>query len=75
MALFFEFRNQWYFAYCDISHTGNRYFRDTFISYVHYKESGEMALIRVDGTGAHDLCFVFGGKGADLLKFDSFSLQ
>jgi len=48
---FFEFNNQWYFAYCDISQTGNRYFRDTFISYVHYKDNGEMALIRVDGMG------------------------
>ena len=48
---FFQFKNQWYFAYCDISQTGNRYFRDTFISYVHYKSNGEMALIRVDGIG------------------------
>lgn len=48
---FFEWHNQWYFAYCDISQTGNRYFRDTFISYVHYRDNGEMALIRVDGTG------------------------
>lgn len=48
---FFEWHNQWYFAYCDISQTGNRYFRDAFISYVHYKANGEMSLIRVDGTG------------------------
>jgi hypothetical protein len=48
---FFEWHNQWYYAYCDISPTGNRYFRDTFISYVHYKPNGEMALIRVDGIG------------------------
>lgn len=48
---FFEWNNQWYFTYCDISQTGNRYFRDTFISYIHYKENGEMATIRVDGTG------------------------
>lgn len=48
---FFEWNNQWYFAYCDISQTGNRYFRETFISYVHYKENGEMAPIRVDGIG------------------------
>ena len=48
---FFEWHNQWYFAYCDISQTGNRYFRDTFISYIHYKENGEMATIRVDGIG------------------------
>lgn len=48
---FFEWHNQWYFAYCDVSQTGNRYFRDTFISYVHYKENGEMAMIRIDGIG------------------------
>lgn len=48
---FFEFHNQWYFAYCDISQTGNRFFRDTFISYVHYRDNGEMALVRVDGVG------------------------
>ena len=48
---FFEFHNQWYFSYCDISQTGNRYFRDTFISYVNYKDNGEMALILVDGIG------------------------
>ena len=48
---FFEWHKQWYFAYCDISQTGNRWFRDTFISYVHYKDNGEMATIRVDGVG------------------------
>jgi arabinoxylan arabinofuranohydrolase len=48
---FFEWHNQSYFVYCDISQTGNRYFRDSFISYVHYKDSGEMATIRVDGIG------------------------
>ena len=48
---FFQWHNQWYFAYCDISQTGNRFFRDTFISYVHYKKNGEIALVRVDGVG------------------------
>ena len=48
---FFEWNNQWYYSYCDISQTGNRYFRDTFISYIHYKENGEMSTIRVDGIG------------------------
>ncbi|WP_139956612.1 family 43 glycosylhydrolase [Flavicella sediminum] len=48
---FFEWHKQWYFVYCDISQTGNRYFRDAFISYIHYKENGEMAAIRVDGIG------------------------
>lgn len=48
---FFEWHNQWYYTYCDMSQTGNRRFRDAFISYVHYKDNGEMAMIRVDGTG------------------------
>jgi len=48
---FFQWHNQWYFAYCDMSQTGNRRFRDTFISYVHYKANGEIAPIRVDGVG------------------------
>lgn len=48
---FFEWHNQWYYTYCDISQGGNRYFRDAFISYVHFKDNGEMAPIRVDGVG------------------------
>ncbi|WP_242204059.1 family 43 glycosylhydrolase [Aestuariivivens insulae] len=48
---FFEWHNQWYYIYCDVSQTGNRYFRDSFISYIHYKDNGEMATIRVDGIG------------------------
>lgn len=48
---FFEWHGQWYYTYCDISQSGNRYFRDAFISYVHYKDNGEMAPIRVDGIG------------------------
>ena len=48
---FFEWHNQTYFVYCDISQTSNRYFRDSFISYIHYKENGEIATIRVDGVG------------------------
>ncbi|UMB54090.1 family 43 glycosylhydrolase [Lutibacter sp. A64] len=48
---FFQWHNQWYYAYCDMSQTGNRYFRDAFISYIHYKENGEIATIRVDGVG------------------------
>ncbi len=48
---FFEMNNQCYFAYDDMSQTGTRYFRSAFISYVHYRENGEIAPIRVDGTG------------------------
>lgn len=48
---FFQWHNQWYYVYCDISQTGNRYFRDSFISYIHYKNNGEMETIRIDGVG------------------------
>ncbi|TRD12098.1 hypothetical protein FGU71_09670 [Erythrobacter insulae] len=48
---FFTWHGQTYFAYCDISQSGNRYFRDTFISYVHYRRDGSIAPIRVDLTG------------------------
>lgn len=48
---FFTWHGQTYFAYCDISQSGNRYFRDTFISYVHYRTDGSIAPIRIDRTG------------------------
>ncbi|MCU0792503.1 MAG: family 43 glycosylhydrolase [Opitutaceae bacterium] len=48
---FFAWHGQTYFAYCDISQTGNRYFRDTFISYVHHHADGRIAPVRVDLTG------------------------
>ncbi len=53
---FFDWHGQTYFAYCDISQSGNRFFRDTFISYVHYKADGSIAPIRVDliGVGEYD---------------------
>lgn len=48
---FFTWHGQWYYAYCDISKSANRYFRDSFISYVHYRDDGTIAPIRVDGVG------------------------
>jgi hypothetical protein len=53
---FFEWHHQWYFACCDMSRTGSRYFRDAIISYVHYRASGEIADIKVDslGVGEYD---------------------
>ena len=48
---FFEWHNQWYFCCCDMSHTGNRRYRDSIISYVHYRANGEIADIKVDGIG------------------------
>ena len=34
-----------------MSQTGSRFFRNSFISYVHYRENGKITPIRVDGTG------------------------
>ena len=48
---YFNWHGQWYFTYCDMSQSSNRYFRDAFISYVHYRANGEIAPVRVDGVG------------------------
>ncbi|MBD0724716.1 hypothetical protein B6A10_05950 [Flavobacterium sp. L1I52] len=70
---FFEWHNQWYYAYCDMSQTGNRYFRDTFISYIHYKDNGEIAPIRVDGVGvANYLASSTSIEFEDYFKSDGF---
>lgn len=46
---FFTWHGQWYCTYGDMSQTGNRFYRDAFISYLHYKANGEIAPSRVDG--------------------------
>lgn len=70
---FFDMHGQSYFAYCDISQTGNRYFRDTFISYVHYREDGSISPLRVDLTGVGEYN---AGKGKieaeDFFKSEGF---
>ncbi len=49
---FFEFKGQWYFICNDFSRPGaTEHFRDSVISYVHYRENGEIAPIRLDRTG------------------------
>jgi hypothetical protein len=53
---FFSWHGQCYFTYCDMSRSGNRFFRDAFISYVHYKANGEIAPVRVDGMGVGEYC-------------------
>lgn len=58
---FFEWKNQWYFTYCDMSETGNRYFRNSWISYVHYRDNGEIAPIVVEDCGV-DQYFAECGK-------------
>jgi len=54
---FFEFNNQWYFACNDYSQPGtSAYFRNAIFSYVHYRENGEIAPVRIDrvGVGQYD---------------------
>ncbi len=54
---FFKWHNQWYYACNDKSLPGrNTFFRETLLSYVHYRENGEMAPIRLDriGVGQYD---------------------
>jgi arabinoxylan arabinofuranohydrolase len=54
---FFTWHNQWYYTCNDQSRPGGtRYWRDAIITYVHYKDNGEMASIRIDsiGVGQYD---------------------
>jgi arabinoxylan arabinofuranohydrolase len=54
---FFSFYNQWYYACNDKSQPDRHtHFRDACISYVHYRDNGEMAPIRLDaiGVGQYD---------------------
>ncbi|MDQ8200148.1 family 43 glycosylhydrolase [Pelagicoccus enzymogenes] len=44
---FFDWNGQSYFMYCDMSFSGNRYYRGSWISYVHYRENGEIAPIEI----------------------------
>lgn len=72
---FFEFNGQWYFACNDQSEPGaSPYFRDTVISYVHYRENGDIAPVRLNQVGVgqysalEPLPFVnfFDAKGAEV---------
>ena len=54
---FFEFNKQWYYVCNDRSQPGRSMcYRDSIISYVHYKDNGEMAPVRIDriGVGQYD---------------------
>lgn len=44
---FFHWRDRWFFAYCEMCFSGNRYFRDFWISDVHYNSSGDIEPIIV----------------------------
>jgi hypothetical protein len=54
---FFTWHNQWYYAFNDMSQPGRtRYFRDSCITYVHYRDNGDIAPIHLDaiGVGQYD---------------------
>jgi len=54
---FFTWHHQWYYACNDKSQPGRgEHFRDSCISYVHYRDNGEIAPIRLDriGVGQYD---------------------
>ena len=44
---FFVWKGQWYFAYCEMCFSGNRYFRDFWISPVFYRDNGEIEAIYI----------------------------
>ena len=70
---FFEMHGQTYYAYCDISQTGNRYFRDTFISYIHYRQDGSIQPLRVDLTGVGEYDAAKGKiEAEDFFKTEGF---
>ena len=49
---FFELHHQWYFACNDQSWPGTtKFFRDSIIDYVHYKDNGEIAPLYINQTG------------------------
>ena len=54
---FFQFNGQWYYVANDYSQPGRtRYFRDAVMGYVHYRDNGDIAPVRIDevGVGQYD---------------------
>ena len=54
---FFEFNNQWYYVCNDTSQPGyTGFYRASIMTYVHFKDNGEMAPIQIDalGVGQYD---------------------
>ena len=55
---FFTWHNQWYYIFNDKSQPGRSdRFRDSCLTYVHYRDNGEIAPIRLDriGVGQYDV--------------------
>lgn len=54
---FFEYNNQWYYVANDLSQPGrNPYYRESIMAYVHYRDNGNIAPVRIDslGVGQYD---------------------
>jgi len=54
---FFEWNGQSFFAYCEMCFSGNRYHRDFWISYIHYRKNGDIEPIAInsDAVGTYRL--------------------
>ena len=75
---FFTWNNQWYYIFNDKSQPGRSdYFRDSCLAYVHYRDNGEIAPIRIDriGVGQYDASTgrieaedYFSARGADVTE-------
>lgn len=50
---FFEWKEQWYFTYCEMCFSGNRYFRDFWISPVFYRDNGDIEPIYINSDAIH----------------------
>jgi hypothetical protein len=49
---FFQWDGQWYFTYCEMAFSNNRYFRDFWISYVAYAPDGSIEPIFINSKAA-----------------------
>jgi hypothetical protein len=47
---YFEWKQQWYFTYCEMAFSNNRFFRDFWISRVAYAEDGSIVPITIDSN-------------------------
>jgi len=53
---FFQWRGEWFFAYCEMCFSNNRFFRDFWISPVQYEPDGTMAPIVIDSRAINARC-------------------
>jgi len=49
---FFEWRGKWFFTYCEMCFSNNRFFRDFWISHVYYDDHGRIAPVVINSHAA-----------------------